>query len=112
MVVFLSYKNCRGKNYGDLAQKMKDDPKQEKLAGLLYESLRKKIMPLSDDLIVYPAPGTGSACSKNISKETWDTLGHQKKTNYALQDISREEFIKKVTTGLSPPPSYLPKMRC
>ena len=82
---------------------------QEDLAGMLYDSLRTKIMPLSDDLIIYPAHGAGSACGKNMSKETFDTLGHQKQVNYALRDISKEEFIKELTTGILPPPQYFAK---
>jgi rhodanese-related sulfurtransferase len=82
---------------------------QDMLAGHLYESLRNKIMPLSDDLIVYPAHGAGSACGKNMSKETSDTLGNQKKTNYALQPMTKEAFIKEVLTGLTPPPAYFPQ---
>lgn len=93
----------------DLAQKVIADLTQEKLAGHLYDSLRNKIMPLSDDLIVYPAHGAGSACGKNMSKETSDSLGNQKKTNYALQPMSKEEFIKEVLTGLTPPPAYFPQ---
>ncbi|SIS91894.1 MBL fold metallo-hydrolase [Belliella pelovolcani] len=93
----------------DLAQKVIADLTQDKLAGHLYESLRNKIMPLSDELIVYPAHGAGSACGKNMSKETSDTLGNQKKTNYALQEMTKEEFIKEVTTGLTPPPAYFPQ---
>ena len=93
----------------DLAQKVAKDLTQEKLAGHLYESLRNKIMPLPDDLIVYPAHGAGSACGKNMSKETSDTLGNQKKTNYALQKMSKEEFVKEVLTGLTPPPAYFPQ---
>jgi glyoxylase-like metal-dependent hydrolase (beta-lactamase superfamily II)/rhodanese-related sulfurtransferase len=93
----------------DLAQKVIADLTQEKLAAHLYDSLREKIMPLSDDLIVYPAHGAGSACGKNMSKETSDTLGNQKKTNYALQPMSKEEFIKEVLTGLTPPPGYFPQ---
>ena len=90
----------------DLAQK-KDSVTAEDLAGMLYDSLRSKIMPLPDDIIVYPAHGAGSACGKNMSKETWDTLGHQKKVNYALRaDMTREEFIAEVTDGLLPPPFY------
>ena len=82
----------------------------EDLASHLFDSLRNKIMPLADDLIVYPAHGAGSACGKNMSKETTDTLGNQKKFNYALRaDMSREEFIKEVTDGLLPPPSYFPE---
>jgi len=90
----------------DLAQK-KGHLTKEDLAAYLYDSLRKKIMPLPDDIIVYPAHGAGSACGKNMSKETWDTLGNQKKTNYALRaDMTKEEFIKEVTDGLLPPPDY------
>ena len=76
---------------------------------MLFDSLRNKIMPLPDDIIIYPAHGAGSACGKSMSKETHDTLGHQKQVNYALQPISREEFIKEVTTGLLPPPQYFAK---
>lgn len=94
----------------DLAQHVISDLTEEKLAGHLFESLRNKIMPLNDDLIVYPAHGAGSACGKNLSKETSDTLGHQKATNYALQpDLSKEQFIKEVLMGLMPPPGYFPK---
>ena len=94
----------------DLAQHVVVEMTQEKLAGHLYYSLRNKIMPLNDDIIVYPAHGAGSACGKNMSKETSDTLGHQKKTNYALQPtLSKEEFIKLVLSGLMPPPAYFPK---
>lgn len=93
----------------DLAQKVKSELTQEILAGHLYDSLRNRIMPLSDEIIVYPAHGAGSACGKNMSKETTDTLGNQKKTNYALRmDMTKDEFIKEVTTGLMPPPSYFP----
>jgi glyoxylase-like metal-dependent hydrolase (beta-lactamase superfamily II)/rhodanese-related sulfurtransferase len=92
----------------DLAQKAAHMT-QEDLAGTLFDSLRTKIMPLADDLIVYPAHGAGSACGKNMSKETTDTLGHQKETNYALRaNMTRDEFIKEVTAGLLPPPSYFP----
>jgi glyoxylase-like metal-dependent hydrolase (beta-lactamase superfamily II)/rhodanese-related sulfurtransferase len=93
----------------DLAQKVIKDLTEEKLAAHLYDSLRNKIMPLADDIIVYPAHGAGSACGKNMSKETTDTLGNQKKTNYALQDMSKEAFIKEVLTGLTPPPAYFPQ---
>lgn len=93
----------------DLAQKVVADLTQEKLAGYLYDSLREKIMPLEDDIIVYPAHGAGSACGKNMSKETFDTLGNQKKTNYALQEMTKDEFIKEVTDGLLPPPAYFPE---
>ncbi|HEY1039282.1 MAG TPA: rhodanese-like domain-containing protein, partial [Bacteroidia bacterium] len=74
-----------------------------------YDSLHTKIMPLADDVIVYPAHGAGSACGKNMSKETFDTLGNQKKANYALQNISKEAFIKELTTGILPAPQYFPK---
>jgi glyoxylase-like metal-dependent hydrolase (beta-lactamase superfamily II)/rhodanese-related sulfurtransferase len=93
----------------DLAQKSGSLTKED-LAGWLFDSLRNKIMPLPDDVIVYPAHGAGSACGKNMSKETWDTLGNQKKFNYALRaDMTREEFIKEVTDGLAPPPQYFAK---
>lgn len=89
----------------DLAQK--GTITQEVLAGYLFDSLREKIMPLPDDVIVYPAHGAGSACGKNMSKETTDLLGNQKKTNYALRsDMTKDEFIKEVTDGLLPPPQY------
>lgn len=92
----------------DLAQKAANMT-QEELAGTLYDSLRTKIMTLEDDVIVYPAHGAGSACGKNLSKETVGTIGDQKKTNYALrEDMTREEFIKEVTDGLMPPPAYFP----
>ncbi|WP_224484388.1 MBL fold metallo-hydrolase [Robertkochia aurantiaca] len=92
----------------DLAQKAADMT-QEQLAGTLYDSLRNKIMPLPDEVLVYPAHGAGSACGKNMMKETVDTLGNQKKMNYALRaDMSREEFIEEVTAGLLPPPKYFP----
>lgn len=94
----------------DLAQHVISDLTEEKLAGHLYDSLRNKIMPLSDELIVYPNHGAGSACGKNMSKETTDTLGHQKQVNYALNPkLSKEEFIKEIITGLVPPPSYFPQ---
>ena len=92
----------------DLAQKAADMT-QEQLAGILFESLRSKIMTLPDDVIVYPAHGAGSACGKNLSKETVGSIGQQKETNYALRaDMSKEEFIKEVTDGLLPPPAYFP----
>ncbi len=82
---------------------------QDDLAGFLFDSLRNKIMTLPDDIIVYPNHGAGSACGKNMSSETFDTLGNQKKTNYALRaDMTKEEFIKEVTTGLKAPPQYFP----
>ncbi|MFD0797279.1 rhodanese-like domain-containing protein [Maribacter chungangensis] len=94
----------------DLAQHVVADLTEEKLAGHLFDSLRNKIMPLSDDLIVYPNHGAGSACGKMMSKETTDTLGNQKKTNYALRaDMTKAEFIKELLTGLTAPPSYFPQ---
>lgn len=94
----------------DLAQHVVSDLTQEKLANFLYDSLRTKILPLSDDLIVYPNHGAGSACGKKMSKETTDTLGNQKRTNYALRhDMTREEFIEELLTGLTNPPGYFPK---
>ena len=89
----------------DLAQKAAHMT-QEQLAGLLYESLTNKIMPLADDITVYPAHGAGSACGKNMMKETVDTLGNQKKMNYALNQPNKEAFIEAVTDGLLPPPAY------
>jgi hydroxyacylglutathione hydrolase len=91
----------------DLAQKAANMTKED-LAGLLYDSLNNKIMPLADDVIVYPAHGAGSACGKNMMKETVDTLGNQKRMNYALNQPNKEEFIKAVTDGLLPPPAYFP----
>ncbi len=92
----------------DLAQKATGMTTEE-LTSLLYHSLRNKIMPLNDDIIVYPAHGAGSACGKNMSNETKDTLGHQKNTNYALRkNMTLEEFVKEVTTGLVTPPQYFP----
>ena len=92
----------------DLA--VKTDLTREDLASHLFDSLRNKIMPLADDVIVYPGHGAGSACGKNMSKETTDTLGNQKNFNYALRaDMTREEFIKEVTDGLVEPPQYFPK---
>lgn len=93
----------------DLAQKVIKDLTPEMLAGYLYDSLRTKIMPLADDIIVYPGHGQGSACGKKMSAETSDTLGNQKKTNYALNmALSKEEFIGQILNGLTPPPSYFP----
>jgi rhodanese-related sulfurtransferase len=92
----------------DLAQKAAHMT-QEQLAGLLYDSLRTKIMPLADEVIVYPAHGAGSACGKNLSKETVGTIGDQKATNYALRaNMTKEEFVQEVTDGLLPPPAYFP----
>lgn len=92
----------------DLA--IKSDLTREDLAGMLYDSLRNKVMPLADEVIVYPAHGAGSACGKNMSSETWDTLGHQKRTNYALRrDMTKDEFVKDITAGILPPPQYFAK---
>lgn len=89
----------------DLAQKAADMT-MEDLAGMLYESLHTKIMPLADEVTVYPAHGAGSACGKNMQKETVDTLGNQKKTNYALNQPDKASFVAAVTDGLLPPPGY------
>jgi glyoxylase-like metal-dependent hydrolase (beta-lactamase superfamily II)/rhodanese-related sulfurtransferase len=92
----------------DLAQKSADIT-MEDLAGLSFDSLRNKIMPLEDEVIVYPGHGAGSACGKNMMKETVDTLGNQKQMNYALRaDMTKAEFVKEVTNGLVPPPKYFP----
>jgi hydroxyacylglutathione hydrolase len=91
----------------DLA--IKQNLTKEDLAGMLFDSLRNKIMTLPDDVIVYPAHGAGSACGKNMAKETWDTLGNQKQTNYALRNISKEQFISEVCDGIAPPPQYFAK---
>ncbi|WP_298239119.1 rhodanese-like domain-containing protein [uncultured Algibacter sp.] len=92
----------------DLA--IKSDLTKEDLAGMLYDSLRNKIMPLADDVIVYPAHGAGSACGKNLSKETIGILGDEKKTNYALRaDMTKAEFIEEVLDGIAPPPQYFAK---
>jgi len=92
----------------DLA--IKSDVTKEDLAGMLYDSLRNKVMPLADDVIVYPAHGAGSACGKNLSKETVGTIGDQKKTNYALRaDMTKDEFIEEVLEGMPPPPQYFAK---
>ena len=92
----------------DLAQKTVSMTAED-LAGFLFDSLRTKIMPLADDVIVYPAHGAGSSCGKKLSKETVGVLGNQKQTNYALRaDMTKEEFIKEVTDGLLPPPQYFP----
>ena len=94
----------------DLAQHVIADLTEEKLAGYLFDSLRNRIMPLSDNLIVYPNHGAGSACGKNMSKETTDTLGHQKQVNYALNPkLTKVEFIKEILTGLVAPPGYFPQ---
>jgi hydroxyacylglutathione hydrolase len=91
----------------DLAQK-ENEVTTTDLAGMLYDSLQTKIVPLADDVVVYPAHGPGSSCGKNLGKETSSTIGEQKKTNYALQQTSKEDFIKAVTAGLDVPPSYFP----
>lgn len=91
----------------DLAQKAANKT-QEELAGILYDSLRSKVLPLADDVIIYPGHGEGSACGKQLSKERNDTLGHQRQTNYALANISREDFVRQVLEGLTPPPAYFP----
>lgn len=91
----------------DLAQK--GELSMDDLAGMLYESLNTKIKPLADDVIVYPGHGAGSACGKSMSKETFDTLGHQKEVNYALKAESKEQFIREVTDGILPPPQYFAK---
>lgn len=94
----------------DLAQHVVKELTQEKLASMLFDSLRNKILPLNNDVIVYPGHGAGSACGKNMSNETSDTLGNQKKSNYALRnDLSREQFVEEVLTGLTRPPGYFPK---
>ena len=89
----------------DLAQKA-GSMTQEDLAGILYESLHSKILPLDDSITVYPAHGAGSACGKNMQKETVDILGNQRKTNYALNQPDKESFIKEVLDGLTAPPKY------
>ncbi len=91
----------------DLAQK--GSLTMDDLAGMLYDSLNEKIKPLADEVIVYPGHGAGSACGKNMSKETFDTLGHQKQVNYALKAETKEQFIKEVTDGILPPPQYFAK---
>jgi hydroxyacylglutathione hydrolase len=94
----------------DLAQHVVSELTEEKLAGYLYESLHNKIMPLPDDLTVYPGHGAGSACGKKMSQETTDTLGNQKRFNYALNPaLTKGEFIQEILTGLVPPPAYFPQ---
>ncbi|MGY8955379.1 MAG: MBL fold metallo-hydrolase, partial [Flavobacteriales bacterium] len=89
----------------DLAQK--SDLTEQDLAGILFDSLRKKILPLADDVIVYPGHGAGSACGKNMSKETVGTIGHEKATNYALRvDMTKQDFINELIDGILPPPAY------
>lgn len=91
----------------DLAQKDEDITTND-LAGMLYDSLQSKIIPLADDVIVYPAHGPGSSCGKNLGPDTDSTIGEEKQFNYALKAASREEFIKVVTDGIPPPPLYFP----
>lgn len=91
----------------DLAQKGEEITIKD-LAGMLYDSLQAKIMPLADDVIVYPAHGPGSSCGKNLGPHTHSTIGEEKQTNYALKAANREDFIKEVTDGIPPPPSYFP----
>ena len=91
----------------DLAQKTNELTMYD-LAGMMYESLKNKIVPLHDDIIVYPAHGAGSSCGKNLGPNTYSTIGDEKKTNYALQAQSKEEFVKSVTDGLAAPPQYFP----
>jgi hydroxyacylglutathione hydrolase len=92
----------------DLA--IKSDLTKEDLAAMLFDSLRNKIMTLADDVVVYPAHGAGSACGKNLSKETIGTIGDQKKTNYALRaDMTKAEFVREVLDGIAPPPQYFAK---
>ena len=95
----------------DLAQKLVEDLTQEKLARMLYHSLRNKIMPLPDDVIIYPNHGAGSPCGKYMSDDTYDTLGHQKKVNYGLRaDQTEDEFVTELLDGLTEPPAYFPAM--
>jgi glyoxylase-like metal-dependent hydrolase (beta-lactamase superfamily II)/rhodanese-related sulfurtransferase len=91
----------------DLAQKT-DELTMNDLAGMMYDSLQKKILPLADDIIVYPAHGAGSSCGKNLGPETFSTVGEEKKFNYALQQMTKEDFVKAVTAGLEAPPDYFP----
>ena len=91
----------------DLSQK-EDNLTTEELAGIMYESLQQKIIPLANNVIVYPAHGAGSSCGKNISSQTSSTIGNEKLNNYALRPQTKEEFIKAVTEGLSEPPQYFP----
>ena len=90
----------------DLA--VKSDLTKEDLAGMLYDSLQNKILPLADEVVVYPGHGAGSQCGKNLSKETISTIGEQRKFNYALQPMSKEQFVEVVTEGIGAPPAYFP----
>jgi glyoxylase-like metal-dependent hydrolase (beta-lactamase superfamily II)/rhodanese-related sulfurtransferase len=91
----------------DLAQKA-DELTMQDLAGMMFESIQQKIMPLADDVIVYPAHGPGSSCGKNLGPNTFSTIGVQKESNYALQQESKDDFVKAVTEGLAAPPNYFP----
>src|SRR5207253_9042027 len=91
----------------DLAQKSNEITTNE-LAGMMYDSLQKKIIPLADDVIVYPAHGPGSSCGKNIGPHTYSTVGEEKQYNYALKAGSKDEFVEAVTDGIPPPPQYFP----
>jgi glyoxylase-like metal-dependent hydrolase (beta-lactamase superfamily II) len=91
----------------DLAQKENEITTSD-LAGMMYDSLQAKIIPLADEVILYPAHGAGSSCGKNLGPETFSTIGEQKKTNYALLTHNKEEFIQVVTEGLPAPPQYFP----
>lgn len=91
----------------DLA--VKSDLTKEDLAGLLYDSLHKKILPLADEVVVYPGHGAGSQCGKNLSSETVSTIGEQRKFNYALQPMKKDEFVAVVTDGIADPPAYFPE---
>src|SRR6202008_754324 len=79
---------------------------KDELAGMMDDSLNTKLKKLPDEVIVYPAHGPGSSCGKNLGSETWSTIGEQKKTNYALREMSKADFIKELTEGLTPPPAY------
>jgi hydroxyacylglutathione hydrolase len=92
----------------DLAQNIDSSITTEILAGMLYDSLQQKIIPLADDIVVYPAHGAGSSCGKNLGPETYSTIGEQRRSNYALQQQSKADFVKAVTEGLPEPPQYFP----
>lgn len=91
----------------DLSQKGEELTTND-LAGIMYDSLQQKLMPLADDVIVYPAHGAGSSCGKNLGPQTSSTIGNEKQTNYALQTANKEEFVKAITEGLTEPPQYFP----